>query len=71
METYRVTKVQLDWAQALQHTTNIPVALAPAKRNKRAEEAMVETPPVSMAGEATAKSKLLLLLPCPVAIVRP
>ena len=40
------------------------------ERNKCADEAMVETSPVSMAGKATAKSKLLLLLPCPVAIVR-
>ena len=37
-----------------------PCCTCTGKRNKRAEEAMVETPPVSMAGEATVKSKLPL-----------
>ena len=63
--------MQLDKAQTLQHTKNTPAALALTKRNKRTDEAMAETPMVSMAGEATLKSKLSKLLPCPAAIVGP
>ena len=48
-----------------------PCCICTSKRNKCADEAMVETPPVSMAGEATVKPKLLFLLTCPVATVHP
>ena len=48
-----------------------PRCTCTGKRSKRAEEAMVETPPLSMAGEADPKSKLTSLTHAPRQFVRP
>ena len=48
-----------------------PCCTCTGKCNKRTDKAIAETPPVSMAGEATLKPKVPKLLPCPVAVVRP